>query len=661
MNERTMLRTKRRSHSLRKENSPTRNDGSSESRGSRSRRSSITDVSSGVRGELKRRNSVKHGADDSETERSWKDSRRLIFIFGAMLGLLLALWFGSSTDKYRNDIFENFYVLESVQNYVGDWKGLLPQSVSSLIDDFQFDNTQADLTESFAVGKQLRKDLNLTDKHPLVIVPGVISTGIESWGLYKDEECDSEPYFRKRLWGSFYMLKTMVLEKSCWLKHIKLDPETGLDPPNYKLRAAQGFEAADFFMAGYWLWNKVLQNLGAIGYESNKMVTAAYDWRLSYLDLEVRDRYFTKLKMQIELQLEQTGEKSVLVGHSMGSQVVFYFLKWIEASGEGYGNGGEGWVDKHIAVFVDIAGTLLGAPKCVPALISGEMKDTIQLNTLAMYGLEKFFSRRERLEMIQTWGGIPSMLPKGGELIWGDLDFSVEDNATANNNTDTYGNFIRFADVDGNFLAKENSTWTNFTMSSAVQYVRDTSPSWLQKRITDQYSFGYAKSEQEMKNNELYHSYWSNPLDVPLPNAPNMKIYCLYGINNPTERAYTYKKDSESSYLNMTIAYDSPQPVFFADGDGTVPLMTHAMCHKWKQGVSAYNPAGIEVKIVEMRHQPDRFDIRGGAKSAEHVDILGSAELNEYILKIAGGKGDTIEERILSDLPEWINQIQFPL
>lgn len=605
--------------------------------------------------EVRRRNSLKKVASNEFSDnKSWKDSRRLVFVFGTVLGLVLALWVGSSSDGYKKDLFDNFYVFESVQNYVGDWKELLPSSVSGLIADFQFDNTQADLTESFAVGKQLRKEMNLTDKHPIIIVPGVISTGIESWGLYKDDECDSEPHFRKRLWGSFYMLKNMVMDKACWLKHVKLDPETGLDPPNYKLRAAQGFESADFFMAGYWLWNKVLQNLGAIGYEPNKMLTASYDWRLSYLDLEVRDRYFTKLKLQIELQLEHSGEKTVLVGHSMGSQVVFYFLKWVEASGDRYGNGGKGWVEKHIDSFVDVAGTLLGAPKCVPAMISGEMKDTIQLNTLAMYGLEKFFSRKERLEMIQTWGGIPSMLPKGGDLIWGDLDFSLEDKANYGNNTDTYGNFIRVKDDNSTLLS-------NMTMKDAIDYVYENSPGWLQKRIADQYTFGYAKTQKELDQNELHHSHWSNPLEVALPKAPSMKIYCLYGINNPTERAYTYKEDTVSDFLNITIAYDSDQPVFFTDGDGTVPLMTHAMCHKWAQGVSPYNPSGIPVTIVEMKHQPDRFDIRGGAKSAEHVDILGSAELNEYILKVAAGKGDTIQQKLQTDLVNWVELTPFPL
>ena len=47
----------------------------------------------------------------------------------------------------------------------------------------------------------------------------------------------------------------------------------------------------------------------------------------------------------------------------------------------------------------------------------------------------------------------------------------------------------------------------------------------------------------------------------------------------------------------------------------------------------------MSVTIVEIKHEPDRFDIRGGAKTADHVDILGSAELNELVLKVAAGKG----------------------
>lgn len=595
------------------------------------------------------------------TRKSWRTSRRLVFTLGTVVGILIACYMGADHVRNNNsDIFDGLSGLnvDSVRDLIIDWKDALPQSVTSFLGDTQngysSENQVADLTESFAVGKQMRRELNMTAKHPVVMVPGVISTGIESWGVAGDAECESTPHFRKRLWGSFYMLRTMVLDKVCWLRHIMLDPITGLDPPHFRLRAAQGFEAADFFMAGYWIWNKILQNLGAIGYDPDTMTTAAYDWRLAYLDLERRDRFFTKLMKQVELIHELSGEKVCLVGHSMGSQIIFYFLKWAESSGKYYGNGGEGWVDKHIDSFVNVAGTLLGAPKAVPALISGEMKDTIQLNALAMYGLEKFFSRKERLEMLQTWGGIPSMLPKGGDLIWGTLNSSFED--PLDNSTESLGSFIKFEKL------QETARFTkNFTVEDSIDTIMQLSPWWLQDRINDQYTFGFAKTEQELKENEKHHSHWSNPLEVPLPNAPDMKIYCIYGIHNPTERAYVYREQPTNSSLNLTIDYDSPHPVSFTEGDGTVPLITHTMCHKWAQGKSPYNPAGSDVTIVEIKHQPERFDMRGGAKSAEHVDILGSAELNEYILRIASGNGNTIQPRLLSNLSHWVEEIPFPM
>jgi phospholipid:diacylglycerol acyltransferase len=56
------------------------------------------------------------------------------------------------------------------------------------------------------------------------------------------------------------MLRAMLLDRKCWQSAVMLDPDTGLlsifttyvglDPPGFKLRAASGFEAADFFVAG---------------------------------------------------------------------------------------------------------------------------------------------------------------------------------------------------------------------------------------------------------------------------------------------------------------------------------------------------------------------------------------------------------------------------
>ena len=118
------------------------------------------------------------------------------------------------------------------------------------------------------------------------------------------------------------MMRALVLDKAVWKRHIKLDHKTGLDPPGIKLRAAQGFDAADFFITGYWIWNKILENLATIGYDPTNAFTAAYDWRLSYDNMEVRDQYFTRLKTHIEVGRKVSGQKVTLLSHSIESSWV---------------------------------------------------------------------------------------------------------------------------------------------------------------------------------------------------------------------------------------------------------------------------------------------------------------------------------------------------
>jgi phospholipid:diacylglycerol acyltransferase len=88
-----------------------------------------------------------------------------------------------------------------------------------------------------------------------------------------------------------------------------LDKYNGLDPEGVKLRAAMGFDATDFFVTGYWIWSKILENLASIGYDPTSAYTASYDWRLAYLNLEVRDQYFSRLKSHIEIAHKLHGKK----------------------------------------------------------------------------------------------------------------------------------------------------------------------------------------------------------------------------------------------------------------------------------------------------------------------------------------------------------------
>lgn len=73
----------------------------------------------------------------------------------------------------------------------------------------------------------------------------------------------------------------------CWVEHISLDNETGLDPPGIRIRPVTGLVAADYFAPGYFVWAVLIANLARIGYEEKNMYMAAYDWRISFQNTEV--------------------------------------------------------------------------------------------------------------------------------------------------------------------------------------------------------------------------------------------------------------------------------------------------------------------------------------------------------------------------------------
>lgn len=277
-----------------------------------------------------------------------------------------------------------------------------------------------------------------------------------------------------------------------------LDKITGLDPPGIKLRAAQGFDATDFFVTGYWIWNKIIENLATIGYDPTNSFTAAYDWRLSYSNMEVRDQYFTRLKIYIETLNRISGTKAVLISHSMGSQVLFYFFHWVESLK--HGGGGPRWVDTYVGSWINISGCMLGALKGLPAVLSGEMKDTAQLNTFAVYGLERFLSREERAEIFRSMPGISSMLPKGGNAVWGNETWAPDDQP---GQTVSFGSFINFRESNSSHSPK------NLTIEESLQYLWEHTDSWYKDQVLDNYSHGVAHTKREVEVYALSGSEYS--------------------------------------------------------------------------------------------------------------------------------------------------------
>ncbi|SLM37034.1 phospholipid:diacylglycerol acyltransferase [Lasallia pustulata] len=571
-----------------------------------------------------------------------KSKRRNGFVFGlgGLFGLIVAAFFANQHDVIS---FEGIMDLnlESVFD-------VIPAGIIRDAKELTEHERNAVKYDSFAVGLHLQSQ-GIKAVHPVIMIPGVISTGLESWGTAES----SRQYFRKRLWGSWSMMRALVLDKASWKRHIMLDQNTGLDPPGIKIRAAQGFDAADFFITGYWIWNKILENLATIGYDPTNAFTAAYDWRLSYKNLEIRDQYFTRLKSYIETALKTSDQKIVLVSHSMGSQVLFYFFHWVEA--EEHGGGGSDWVDAHIEAWINISGCMLGALKGLPAVLSGEMKDTAQLNAFAVYGLEKFLAKEERAEIFRAMPGISSMLPKGGNAVWGTKTWAPDDQP---GQKVSYGTFINFRE--------SNSTQSpaNLTIEESMDYLLQHTDSWYKDMVSSSYSHGVAHTIAEVRDNEHDMKKWINPLETRLPLAPHLKVYCFYGVGKMTERSYFYREDQDPlSKLNVTIDTsltlgEIDHGIIPGEGDGTVPLLSNGyMCAKgWR--MKRYNPAGVQIKVYEMPHEPDRFSPRGGPNTGDHVDILGRSSLNDLILRVAGGKGDQIEENYVSNIRQYAENVK---
>jgi len=59
-----------------------------------------------------------------------------------------------------------------------------------------------------------------------------------------------------------------------------------------------------------------------------------------------------------------------------------------------------------------------------------------------------------------------------------------------------------------------------------------------------------------------------------------------------------------------------------------------------------------------MPHEPDRFSPRGGPNTGDHVDILGRQSLNDLILRVAAGRGEEIEENVVSNIGTYAERVK---
>ena len=219
------------------------------------------------------------------------------------------------------------------------------------------------------------------------------------------------------------MAKAFFHNRTCWLEHMALNATSGEDPDGIVLRPMAGIDSVDWFMPGYFVWGRMIEALGEIGYTGSNIHAHSYDWRLSPEQLEKRDGYFTKLKSKSKARESSPGQEKI--AHAFVRRYVIAILFRMGESLKG-GKGGATMSD-NIAAYVNIAGPTLGMPKSVSALLSGEMRDTAILNELEMTlgpmistFVEKLIGSLEESTLVfRSWSSLWSMLPIGGDDVWG--------------------------------------------------------------------------------------------------------------------------------------------------------------------------------------------------------------------------------------------------
>jgi len=465
---------------------------------------------------------------------------------------------------------------------------------------------------------------------PVIMIPGIITTGLEVWD---GEEC-IRSYFRQRIWGTTTMFQSLLSDPDCWARHLALNATTGLDPlqrPHFnrsiRVRPAQGFESADFFLAGYWLWGLMIEALADIGYDLNSMHMASYDWRLSFSDMERRDRYFTRLKQQIETLVSMNGRKAVVVAHSMGGNVWHYFMQWVTHRVH------NNWVNDHICNEILVSSPLLGLPKAYFSLLTGDNRDFATMGRFSAV-VNHFFGHRTRRALWRTCSSLAMLMPMGGERLWGEA-------------------------VNGMPLV--NLMGRNLTMQETYDLLANEGdvPEDLQ-RIAPWLLDGLRRSQPVQADPtavspELPEHLWANPLVAPLPFAPQLRKYAFYGVGVPTERSGVLEQvadgSGETHYL-IDKAATKDAGFHLGDGDYSCPVLSlGAMCAKGWQDARR-NPARIPCTIKEYRDKPTTLltsgTIRGGASSGDHIDLLGNNELLSDVLTIASGK--PVEGRTVSNV-----------
>ncbi|XP_006641384.2 phosphatidylcholine-sterol acyltransferase [Lepisosteus oculatus] len=204
---------------------------------------------------------------------------------------------------------------------------------------------------------------------PLILVPGNLGNRLEAridkpslvhWLCYRK----TENFFT--IWIDLNMFMPIGID--CWIDNIRIvynrTTRKSSNAPGVEIRVP-GFGQTypvEFLdtnkLTGYF--HTMVEHLVNFGYVRNETIRAApYDWRIAPNEQE---EYFAKLKELVEQMYSEYQQPVYLLGHSMGSNYILYFLN----------EQPQHWKDRYIKGFISLGAPWGGAVKPLRVLASGE-------------------------------------------------------------------------------------------------------------------------------------------------------------------------------------------------------------------------------------------------------------------------------------------------
>lgn len=137
--------------------------------------------------------------------------RRLFFLAGIIAGAALAWTYG------HHILLE--HRIQQLRGVIDDQLGSFGINMSNLDISFSMPHELTTLSndlftapkkwteqKDFSVGMRLRDKENIIREHPVILLPGIVSTALESWSTDAGS-------FRKKLWGGVSMIRTVATQK----------------------------------------------------------------------------------------------------------------------------------------------------------------------------------------------------------------------------------------------------------------------------------------------------------------------------------------------------------------------------------------------------------------------------------------------------------------